>query len=643
MISFNPSNDIDLKWYQYRVYTQGQIVQSGLEYLPVNEGSYFLEGYSISNVFTVDVLDNSSATPNFDGSTTTNNVVYYAKVRSIDTSGNASAWTNIASSAATPLIKSAHIANLTAGKITSGTINAAEITLNGATSILKSSNYAQGQLGWKISGLGDAEFNNLTVRTALDIGGDDISSFHVDIDGNMWSGASIANKATAPFRVSNTGALTASSVSISGAAITGPTITGGSMTIGSGENVFKADSNGIYLGSETFASAEFRVTPAGALTATSANITGTITAISGSFTGTILSGVNNTTQFGNNINGSANYSGIKIGNTGWENAWVQRSDGSIYFNVQSRPVAPDGTARGVSRIYIDDNNALMSFNNGTFNVDYNGALTATSGRVGAFTLSNTTLTASGQDPGIGGGYTSSIELATSGQIKTTIGANTIFGNYATSVYINRADSSGGISVVGNAEDGGSNSTTLIGAYRINTRIFQHDAYTDEKGTGKFTASGTHVNFGDGDTAGYTMRIVRDNDLYGQGAANRPTLDVLVNDNNTLVAPTSSIRFKENVNNLDIDYKKILAIQPVTFYYKDTSEMGEGNERYLEYGVIAEQVEEAGVTQLVNYKDGVPFAVTYSKMSVFLLEVCRKQEEAIEQLSIKVDELESRLV
>ena len=640
MISFNPSNDVDLKWYQYRVYTQSQIVQSGLEYLPVNEGNYFLEGYSVSNVFTVDVLDNSSATPNFDGSTTTNNVVYYAKVRSIDTSGNASAWTSIVSSAATPLIKSAHIANLTAGKITSGTINAAEITLNGATSILKSSNYSQGQLGWKITGLGDAEFNNLIIRTALDIGGSDTSSFHVDVDGNMWSGA--GTYAAAPFKVSNAGALTASSVSISGAAITGPTITGGSMTIGSGENVFKADSNGIYLGSETFASAEFRVTPAGALTATSANINGVITATSGSFTGTILSGVNNTTQFGNNINGEANYSGIKIGNTGWNNAWVQRSDNTIYFNAQSNNVAPDGTPRGVSRVYVDNNNALISFNNGTFSVDYNGALTATSGRVGAFYLSNTTLTASGLDPGIGGGYSSSIELATAGQIKTVLAFNNIMTAFSTTVYLNRSNSSGGIEVTGNAS--GTQSTSNIKAAYIQTREFRHDQYTAGTGYGKYTAEGSsdYVYFGDGDTIGYTYRVVRANDLYGQTGGSSP-LDVQINTNNTLIAPSSSIRFKENVNNLDIDYKKILAIQPVTFYYKNTSEMKDGEERYLEHGVIAEQVEEAWVTQLVNYKDGVPFAVSYSKMSVFLLEVCRKQEEAIEQLSAKVDELESRLL
>jgi hypothetical protein len=60
---------------------------------------------------------------------------------------------------------------------------------------------------------------------------------------------------------------------------------GGSIKIGSGESVFIADSNGIYLGNETFSSAEFRVTPAGALTATGATITGVITATSGSIEG----------------------------------------------------------------------------------------------------------------------------------------------------------------------------------------------------------------------------------------------------------------------------------------------------------------------------------------------------------------------
>ena len=62
-------------------------------------------------------------------------------------------------------------------------------------------------------------------------------------------------------------------------------MSGGTISIGSGNSIFKADSNGIYLGNATFASAPFRVNPDGVLTATSATITGTITATAGAIGG----------------------------------------------------------------------------------------------------------------------------------------------------------------------------------------------------------------------------------------------------------------------------------------------------------------------------------------------------------------------
>jgi hypothetical protein len=65
-------------------------------------------------------------------------------------------------------------------------------------------------------------------------------------------------------------------------------VEGGTITIGSGNSVFKADSNGIYLGHDTFASAPFRVTPAGALTSTSGSIGGW-TINSGSLSATNIS------------------------------------------------------------------------------------------------------------------------------------------------------------------------------------------------------------------------------------------------------------------------------------------------------------------------------------------------------------------
>ena len=59
--------------------------------------------------------------------------------------------------------------------------------------------------------------------------------------------------------------------------LAGDAILTGRAIIGSGNNIFIADSNGIYLGNATFASAPFRCTMSGALTAASAEINGRFT------------------------------------------------------------------------------------------------------------------------------------------------------------------------------------------------------------------------------------------------------------------------------------------------------------------------------------------------------------------------------
>jgi hypothetical protein len=150
--------------------------------------------------------------------------------------------------------------------ITSEEIKAATITANELTSnivlinnIIRSNNFNgtfhsngvinnSGTTGWGISHAGSSVFNNVTIRGA--------------IESSSISGTTI-----------------------SGGTISGTTITGGTITIGSSNNVFKADSNGIYLGNATFSSAPFRVTTAGALTATSATISGVLTANAGSIIG----------------------------------------------------------------------------------------------------------------------------------------------------------------------------------------------------------------------------------------------------------------------------------------------------------------------------------------------------------------------
>ena len=92
---------------------------------------------------------------------------------------------------------------------------------------MQSSNFETGISGWQIKGDGDVEFNNGVFRgaitaTTIDIGGADDSSFHVDINGNLWSGAALF--ADGKFKVTSAGALTATSATITG----NITITGGS-------------------------------------------------------------------------------------------------------------------------------------------------------------------------------------------------------------------------------------------------------------------------------------------------------------------------------------------------------------------------------------------------------------------------------
>lgn len=94
---------------------------------------------------------------------------------------------------------------------------------------------------------GSAYFSGAITASTIDIGGADATSFHVDINGNIWSGG--ATFATALFKVSNAGALTATGVDVTGkVTATSGTIGGWALTPTtlSGTNVL-LDSGGMIL------------------------------------------------------------------------------------------------------------------------------------------------------------------------------------------------------------------------------------------------------------------------------------------------------------------------------------------------------------------------------------------------------------
>ena len=98
-----------------------------------------------------------------------------------------------------------------------------------------------------------------------------------------------ATAASAPFYVTSAGYVKSTNGSIGGFGVST-----NSLTFGSGGNTVGIDSGGtnpaFYAGSATPGSAPFRVSTSGVLVATSATITGAITATSGSFTGSITAG-----------------------------------------------------------------------------------------------------------------------------------------------------------------------------------------------------------------------------------------------------------------------------------------------------------------------------------------------------------------
>ena len=228
-------------------------------------------------------------------------VTRYYKLKAVDYTGNASVYSSVDSATTTQVpiggiaddaVDTAQIADLA---VETDQLDNDAVTIAKIATSLQSTNYVSGSAGWKIQKSGVVEFEEATIRgnisaTTGSIGGINVSTdkiyvgtgtfnnantaFYADDGGQFslkdklsWNGTALTIDGGGTF----SGALSAASGTFTGA------LSGGTISIGSSNAIFKADSNGIYLGNATFGSAPFRVTTAGALTATSATITGDLT------------------------------------------------------------------------------------------------------------------------------------------------------------------------------------------------------------------------------------------------------------------------------------------------------------------------------------------------------------------------------
>lgn len=100
--------------------------------------------------------------------------------------------------------------------------------------------------------------------------------------------------------------------------------------------------------------------------------------------------------------------------------------------------------------------------------------------------------------------------------------------------------------------------------------------------------------------------------------------VLVDANNQLGSVVSSIRYKENVQDLDNDSEIIYDLRPVKFNYKEHPDVPA-------WGLIAEEVDRVFPNLVIYNEDKQPESVKYHDLPVLLLNELQKQREIIQGL------------
>ena len=130
--------------------------------------------------------------------------------------------------------------------------------------------------------------------------------------------------------------------------------------------------------------------------------------------------------------------------------------------------------------------------------------------------------------------------------------------------------------------------------------------------------------------------------------------VVVNSNGQLGVATSSLRYKEDIENMGNASEGLLRLRPVTFHYKTPDPDGS---KPLEYGLIAEEVAEVYPELVVKGKDGQIQSVQYQTLPALLLNelqkqyrhaeqqdrVAKEQSETIQKLEARLAALEAQLV
>jgi len=106
--------------------------------------------------------------------------------------------------------------------------------------------------------------------------------------------------------------------------------------------------------------------------------------------------------------------------------------------------------------------------------------------------------------------------------------------------------------------------------------------------------------------------------------------------------TSSRKLKKEISDYDIDINKLFLLQPKKFKYKNQARLASKN-REWDYGYIAEEALSIGVEEIVGYDEkGEVDSINYGLLSVFVLEIVKKQQNEIDLLKQEIERLKEKI-
>jgi uncharacterized coiled-coil protein SlyX len=125
-------------------------------------------------------------------------------------------------------------------------------------------------------------------------------------------------------------------------------------------------------------------------------------------------------------------------------------------------------------------------------------------------------------------------------------------------------------------------------------------------------------------------------IHGVTTQNADAMPVLIDSVGQLGTMSSSKRFKKAIKPMDSASEAVLALKPVSFYYKSD------NTNTPQFGLIAEEVAAVNPDLVVRDQNGEIYSVRYDAVNAMLLNEFLKEYRKVQEQNSKIQQQEATI-